>query len=419
MGLGPMFFLNLLGGAGKRYSERKAEEREKQRRLDEMQKEQQYALDRIRESHNLDTIAKQAEKIEEEAQKNKEYRDRLSQVGYTKPYLEKIMATTGYMSKDAAIANAEYLKKQGLEADDAYNIIPILTGSPIHEPLANAPILTKIVENKKAFKEATGENASSYAIEHSTLTQQIFELPDGAEKSNLIEMRTELENQMKRVAQAKITETGKSPYSISDKRQIINSVLVGNLKKIATVDPLTNRITAIREGTENKVLDNTKNALQSLSQMSTNLFVENTDFVTLIKAQEDIYYDTLQTRAPFMTAVNGFEAFTEGNTNPTNAFPRDIRRNISLSGSTETGLEDFVYINAPQNTATFKNTVEGELNALIKNNTIKENSVVSTVAYITDDTGKITGFKTGSYNYYFYTGKKLHELPYNKVRRFY
>ena len=110
MGLGPMFFLNLLGGAGKRYSERKAEEREKQRRLDEMQKEQQYALDRIRESHNLDTIAKQAEKIEEEAQKSKEYRDRLSQVGYTKPYLEKIMATTGYMSKDAAIANAEYLK---------------------------------------------------------------------------------------------------------------------------------------------------------------------------------------------------------------------------------------------------------------------------------------------------------------------
>ena len=67
MGLGPMFFLNLLGGAGKRYSERKAEEREKQRRLDEMQKEQQYALDRIRESHNLDTIAKQAEKMEEEA----------------------------------------------------------------------------------------------------------------------------------------------------------------------------------------------------------------------------------------------------------------------------------------------------------------------------------------------------------------
>ena len=72
MGLGPMFFLNLLGGAGKRYSERKAEEREKQRRLDEMQKEQQYALDRIRESHNLDTVAKQAEVMEAEKKATEE-----------------------------------------------------------------------------------------------------------------------------------------------------------------------------------------------------------------------------------------------------------------------------------------------------------------------------------------------------------
>ena len=119
MGLGPMFFLNLLGGAGKRYSERKAEEREKQRRLDEMQKEQQYALDRIRESHNLDTIAKQAEKIEEEARLAKENRLRLQNYGYTQDKIDSIV-TGGKGSIEDAIYYGKELTSKGVDPNLAY-----------------------------------------------------------------------------------------------------------------------------------------------------------------------------------------------------------------------------------------------------------------------------------------------------------
>ena len=67
MGLGPMFFLNLLGGAGKRYSERKSEEREKQRRLDEMEQQHKYQLELFQEKLSAEKIQNQADKIEEES----------------------------------------------------------------------------------------------------------------------------------------------------------------------------------------------------------------------------------------------------------------------------------------------------------------------------------------------------------------
>ena len=119
MGLGPMFFLNLLGGAGKRYSERKTEEREKQRRLDELEKEQEYALERIRESHNLDTVAKQAEEMEEEARLAKQNRLRLQNYGYTQDKIDSIV-TGGQGSIDDAIYYGKELTSKGVDPNLAY-----------------------------------------------------------------------------------------------------------------------------------------------------------------------------------------------------------------------------------------------------------------------------------------------------------
>ena len=121
MGLGPMFFVNLLGGAGKRYSERKAEEREKQRRLDEMQKEQQYALDRIRESHNLDTVAKQAEKMEEEASLAKQRRSALSQ--FYNPQITAELLKGGELGVNLALAQGKELTEASIDPNKGYKFI--------------------------------------------------------------------------------------------------------------------------------------------------------------------------------------------------------------------------------------------------------------------------------------------------------
>ena len=112
MGLGPMFFLNLLGGAGKRYSERKAEEREKQRRLDEMQKEQQYALDRIRESHNLDTVAKQAEQMEAEKKATEERVNTIA-LRFGKEFDAAGLAALGPGATDLALKHGEEVFNAG------------------------------------------------------------------------------------------------------------------------------------------------------------------------------------------------------------------------------------------------------------------------------------------------------------------
>ena len=121
MGLGPMFFVNLLGGAGKRYSERKAEEREKQRRLDELEQENKYALERIRESHNLDTVAKQAEKMEEEARLAKQRQFALSQ--FYNPQITAELLKGGELGVNLALAQGKELTEASIDPNKGYKFI--------------------------------------------------------------------------------------------------------------------------------------------------------------------------------------------------------------------------------------------------------------------------------------------------------
>jgi len=119
MGLGPMFFLNLLGGAGKRYSERKSEERDKQRRLDEMEQQHKYQLELFQEKLSADTIQKQADKIAEESKLAKENRNRLKNYGYTQDKIESIV-TGGKGSIDDAIYYGKELTSRGVDPNLAY-----------------------------------------------------------------------------------------------------------------------------------------------------------------------------------------------------------------------------------------------------------------------------------------------------------
>jgi len=119
MGLGPMFFLNLLGGAGKRYSERKSEEREKQRRLDEMEQQHKYQLELFQEKLSAEKIQNQADKIEEESKLAKENRNRLKNYGYTQDKIDSIV-TGGKGSIEDAIYYGKELTSKGVDPNLAY-----------------------------------------------------------------------------------------------------------------------------------------------------------------------------------------------------------------------------------------------------------------------------------------------------------
>ena len=119
MGLGPMFFLNLLGGAGKRYSERKSEEREKQRRLDEMEQQHKYQLELFQEKLSAEKIQNQADKIEEESKLAKENRNRLKNYGYTQDKINSIV-TGGKGSIEDAIYYGKELTSKGVDPNLAY-----------------------------------------------------------------------------------------------------------------------------------------------------------------------------------------------------------------------------------------------------------------------------------------------------------
>lgn len=114
MGLGPMFFLNLLGGAGKRYSERKSEEREKQRRLDEMEQQHKYQLELFQEKLSADTIQKQADKIEEEKKANTERVNTLN-LRFGKEFNSAALAAQGAGATDLVLKHGEQVFSAGYD----------------------------------------------------------------------------------------------------------------------------------------------------------------------------------------------------------------------------------------------------------------------------------------------------------------
>tara|TARA_R110002020_G_scaffold183361_2_gene379682 strand:+ start:2420 stop:3667 length:1248 start_codon:yes stop_codon:yes gene_type:complete len=114
MGLGPMFFLNLLGGAGKRYSERKSEEREKQRRLDEMEQQHKYQLELFQEKLSAEKIQNQADKIEEEKKANTERVNTLN-LRFGKEFNSAALAAQGAGATDLALKHGEQVFSAGYD----------------------------------------------------------------------------------------------------------------------------------------------------------------------------------------------------------------------------------------------------------------------------------------------------------------
>lgn len=435
MGLGGMFFLQMLGGAGRKYSEIKAREKERQfqeqqaetqrtRDMEDWQKKQDYVLTQAKEKERLDLLKEQ-----------RAYKSSLRAAGYKdENVINGIMALEGTAAKDIAIENAKTLQGKGLNADEAYNIVPVLTGSPMATPLPDSPVLTQISLNSRVFKpdDTTSNKGQSYVITHSALTTQIAKLENEnapiAEIDELKRQRIEVANQYKIFKETtKLEDDDTSPtFTVNDKRQTVNTTMRDYLVDVAVVDA-EGRIIQVMEGTENIVLDKYYLGVENLKEQSSYLFTDDNYFKTQINAKERAYYDRLATRKPLFDNVKALNTYLANGVNPlnlknltdtpnTNDIVYKIKNNASDTNGRSYGFKEFTFINVEPNVETFQQELNTQMTTLQNTGQLKEGSVIGFPSYKMDRNGNIVGFNTGQYDFFFYSGKLIHELPSSRIR---
>jgi len=436
MGIGAgMFFLQALGGAGKRYTEIKA--REKERQFLEQQAETQRTRDMEdwEKKQNILLANEKAKERDDYLQEQRTYESSLRAAGYKNTdVINGIMALEGTTAKDIAIENAKILQGKGLNADEAYNIVPVLTGSPMARPLPNSPILTQISLNSRVFKpdDTTSNKGQSYVITHSALTTQIAKLENEnapiTEIEELKRQRIEVANQAKifnETTKLEGDDTGlKSTFN--DKRQTVYTTMKDYLIDVAVTDA-EGRIIQVVEGTENLVLDKYFLGVENLKEQASYLFTEDNYFRAQIKAKERAYFDRLATRKPLFDNVKALTAYLAQGVNPSNlksltATPNTndivykIKNNASDTNGRSYGFKEFTFINVQPNLETFQQELNTQMTTLQNTGQLKEGSVIGFPSYKMDQNGKIVGFNTGQYDFFFYSGKLIHELPSSRIR---
>ena len=192
------------------------------------------------------------------------------------------------------------------------------------------------------------------------------------------------------------------------------------LVDVAVVDA-EGRIIQVMEGTENIVLDKYYLGVENLKEQSSYLFTDDNYFKTQINAKERAYYDRLATRKPLFDNVKALTTYLAQGVNPLNlknltANPNTNDIVYKINEDNDAGFKEFTFINVEPNVETFQQELNTQMTTLQNTGQLKEGSVIGFPSYKMDRNGNIVGFNTGQYDFFFYSGKLIHELPSSRIR---
>ena len=412
MGLGGMFFLNLLGGAGRGYVNIKKEEREAERRKQELETQSERNFTDWKRQFDYTKLANDQEERDTALRKHNSYKSALELAGYDDKRVTEIMALddTEGAAKDIALKNATQLKNIGVNPNDAYDIVPRLYNGA---PMSNAPVETTLKLNHDAWKTVDPDDKFKTFQAMSIIETEII-IDEASTDTEIQEAQKRLDGINKAAADLRGDKETTEEPSDSIMKSMVATTMLSSLQESGVNVGLGEAIEVGFRGDQNLVIDRLDRGLKKFE--TTDFYKNNDVSQALINSYTIDYFNQIGSAIqPITQEFNNHIIRTGDTANFTlsDSAAGDEGKTFQYESFNSTGQNAHIEIfNFLQNLSS-------------QEESLKIGSVVAipSPVYTYDNTGNLKGIESYNqengvavYDYFYWSGTKFHELDYENYR---